>query len=175
MAFKSNVYDWLGHGRYFWENSPARALAYAQELQQHPERANTRIEVPAVIGAVIDLGDCLDLTEMSMLRLLRLSYDYLEQAKADAGEKLPANRRGKSNSDDLLLRQLDCAVIENLHDMLSGQRTFDSVRGVFWEGDELYPNAGFREKNHIQLCIRNPNCIKGYFWPRQPDRAYDDV
>jgi hypothetical protein len=25
------------------------------------------------------------------------------------------------------------------------------------EGEELYPSAGFKEKNHVQICIRNPN------------------
>ncbi len=27
------------------------------------------------------------------------------------------------------------------------------------------PTAGFYTKNHIQLCVRNPDCIKGYFRP----------
>ena len=42
----------------------------------------------------------------------------------------------------------------------------------FWEGHSLYPNAGFAEKNHIQICVCNPNCIKGYFLPRGIDTAY---
>ena len=43
-----------------------------------------------------------------------------------------------------------------------------SVLGaVIVEGDELYPGAGFHDKNHIQICIRNPNCIKGFFIPRE--------
>ena len=42
---------------------------------------------------------------------------------------------------------------------------FDSVRGMFQEGSEPYPDAGFREKNHIQICVRNLECIKGYFLP----------
>ena len=49
---------------------------------------------------------------------------------------------------------------------------YDSVKGVFWEGQELYPNAGFREKNHIQICVCNPNCIKGYFLPRGINQDY---
>jgi len=48
----------------------------------------------------------------------------------------------------------------------ANKRAYDSVRGVFWEGKPLYPNAGFAEKNHIQICVCNPNCIKGYFLPR---------
>src|SRR5580658_10415439 len=29
-------------------------------------------------------------------------------------------------------------------------KPFDSVRSLFVEGEELYPGAGFHEKNHIQ-------------------------
>ena len=36
---------------------------------------------------------------------------------------------------------------------------------AFIEGEPVYQDAGFREKNHIQLCVRNPACIKGYFRP----------
>jgi len=77
-------------------------------------------------------------------------------------------------SDDLLLRYLDRAVIETIHEMVeqAGGTPFDSVRGAFWEGEPLYPHAGFRKQNHIQLCIRNPNCIKGYFRVRDPDGAW---
>ena len=46
---------------------------------------------------------------------------------------------------------------------------YDSVRGVFFEGSDLYENAGFKEKNHIQIAIRNQNCIKGFFIPREFD------
>jgi hypothetical protein len=63
---------------------------------------------------------------------------------------------------------LDCAVIQNIHELnkKNNIQPYDSVRGVFWEGDPLYLNAGFREKNHIQICICNPNCIKGFFLPQ---------
>ncbi len=36
----------------------------------------------------------------------------------------------------------------------------------------LYPEAGLTEKNHIQICIRNPNCIKSFFLPRELDLNY---
>ncbi len=51
----------------------------------------------------------------------------------------------------------------------------DSVRGMFPEGELLYPNAGFREKNHIQLCVINPNCIIGYFEPKQVNANYKQL
>jgi hypothetical protein len=51
----------------------------------------------------------------------------------------------------------------------------NSVRGVFFEGPDLYLNSGFKEKDHIQICIRNPNCIKGYFLPRVYDKHFSRV
>lgn len=72
------------------------------------------------------------------------------------------------------MRRLDCTVIEIAHPINEDakKRSFDSVKGVFWEGDKLYPEAGFTEKNHIQICIRNPNCIKGFFLPCELDLNY---
>lgn len=46
------------------------------------------------------------------------------------------------------------------------RHAFDSVRAAFIEGDKIYPGAGFNEKTHLQICILNPNCIKGFFKPR---------
>lgn len=85
------------------------------------------------------------------------SFDLTEQ-------KLPINR-SVDNSTDLLLRPLDCAVIEAYASLADPK--FDSVRGVFWEGEDLYPGAGMKEKNHIQISIRNINCIKCFFIPRE--------
>ena len=81
-------------------------------------------------------------------------------------ENLPLVKNG-----DLIRRYLDCAVIETIHEFYkeTNRPQFDSVRGVFFEGKELYKNAGFKEKNHIQIALRNPNCIKGYFIPREMD------
>ena len=40
-----------------------------------------------------------------------------------------------------------------------------SVRAMFPEGEALFDGAGFQSKSHIQIAVRNPNCIKGYFRP----------
>jgi hypothetical protein len=34
------------------------------------------------------------------------------------------------------------------------------------EGAPLYDNTSFRERNHIQIAVRNMACVKGYFLPR---------
>ena len=51
----------------------------------------------------------------------------------------------------------------------------DSIRAAFIEGEEIYPGAGFNEKTHIQICIRNPNCIKGFFLPRKRNHDFNPV
>ena len=165
-----NSYDWLGSGIYFWENNPERALNYVKELKS---AGRNNIEEPYVVGAVIDLGYCLNLLESKSLRLLNENYSRLAVLYAEAGLALPSNHTVKG-CEDLLLRHLDCQVIETMHQFREEchEQPFDSVRGVFWEGQELYPGAGFKEKNHIQMCVRNPNCIKGFFRVRKDNSKF---
>ena len=79
-----------------------------------------------------------------------------------------------------LIRKLDCATLEFMHDTIlkernadiardgfSNRSVFDTVRGVFIEGGPVYKGAGIFEKSHIQVCVRNINCIKGFFIPRE--------
>ena len=174
LKSSANKYDWLGSGIYFWENSPARALEFAEHLRQNPQKSKGTITEPAVIGAVIHLGFCLDLLDYANLLLLKESYDTM--LAYNKTSFLPQNKNVKG-FEGLLLRELDCAVIETLHTLRAvyEQSPFDSVRGMFSEGKEIYPNAGFRDKDHIQICIRNPNCIKGFFLPRELDLSYPKI
>jgi hypothetical protein len=48
----------------------------------------------------------------------------------------------------------------------SSLNQFDTVRGIFTEGGPAFEGAGIQAKSHIQVCIRNLNCIKGFFIPR---------
>ncbi|MFO7701502.1 MAG: hypothetical protein R6V37_00760 [Psychroflexus maritimus] len=169
-----NLYDWLGNGIYFWENNYDRALQYAKEIKKNPQKSTSRIETPSVLGAVIDLGYCMDLLDSNYLELLKIGYKLLTETNKKHGLEIPKNKSIEKNGD-LLLRHLDCAVIETVHQFIKENKEsneFDSVRGVFFEGNELYKNAGFKEKNHIQIAIRNPNCIKGYFIPRILNEKY---
>jgi hypothetical protein len=173
LKASTNDYDWLGNGIYFWENNQQRAIDFAEELKKTPRKGKMPIKLPSVLGAVIDMGFCLDLLDAEHLQLIRQSYEELELFYQLLDLELPVNKN-IGGSRDLLLRKLDCAVIENLHRIRrrTNLRPFDSVRGVFIEGEPLYPNAGFNEKNHIQTCIRNPNCIKGFFIPRMADESF---
>jgi hypothetical protein len=43
--------------------------------------------------------------------------------------------------------------------------SYDTVRGAFWEGGPIYPDARIEKKNHVQICVRNADSIIGYFRP----------
>ena len=153
----TNDYDWLGNGIYFWENSYDRALEWAQTHKAD--------ENPSVIGAVIDLGFCLNLSDYGCTQALSKAYELLKYESEFTETELPQN----SGRNDKPLRRLDCAVIERFHQMNKdlNRQEYDSVRGVFVEGNAIYPGSGILEKTHIQICVRNPNCIKGYFAPKE--------
>ena len=74
---------------------------------------------------------------------------------------MPANK-GK----DKKLRELDCAVI-NYCAFRAGLRQipFDTVRGAFLEGAPVFPGTTISSETHIQIAVRNLNCILGIFRP----------
>jgi hypothetical protein len=165
-----NNWDWLGHGVYFWENNHERALKFAQDLKDNPPKGKENlIKEPAVLGVIIDLGYCLDLLDSKFLEVLKTGHSLLCELHKNWGTKLPVNIANEEG--ELLRRNLDCAVIQTVHEMNKKlkKNSYDSVRGVFFEGNDLYEDAGFKEKNHIQIAIRNQNCIKGFFIPRDFD------
>lgn len=148
-----NDYDWLGPGAYFWEANPQRGIEWARRVRGD--------DTAFAVGAIIDPGLCLDLTTQSGIEAVREAYERLSEASRLAGSPLPQNRGG----GDRPIRKLDCAVIRMLHEMnkASGRPQIDTVKGVFVEGEELYPGAGFHAWTHIQYAVCNLDCIKGVF------------
>jgi hypothetical protein len=166
------AYDWLGPGVYFWEGDPLRALEWAQ---------SKTIDEPFVVGAVIDLRNCLDLMVRENLDLLASAYDSYVAQQRKSRLKILENKstRDSKSGDDKKLRFLDCAVITHLHTILDDEQSapssdlpamvppFDSVRGLFEEKPEVYPGSGFFKNTHSQIAIRNLDCIVEIFVPRK--------
>jgi len=166
-------YDWLGHGMYFWEYNETRAVEWADDYAKRD-----KIKEPAVIGAVLNLGNCCDLLDKQYIDLVAAYYTLLKHSNITLGKPMPENTDVKGDKNkDKLKRELDCAVIEFMHERIfalqeklkkdDSSKNFDSVRGAFMEGGEAFPGSGIQRKNHIQICIRNPNCILGFFLPRK--------
>ncbi|WP_441573812.1 hypothetical protein [Chitinophaga sp. RAB17] len=157
-------------------NNYDRALQWANDKKRRGDIKN-----PAVVGAVLYLGYCCDFLDTRYINLLASYFKMMEERHKMLGKILPQNKDlSYDRHKDKILRHLDCAVIEFMHaeiydqikaDMTAGRfsqlKIFDSTRGVFTEGGPAFAGAGLFEKSHIQICIRNPNVIQGFFMPRK--------
>ena len=163
----SSGFDWLGPGIYFWERDPDRALDWAK--QKHARGACAE---PFVIGAVIDLGDCLDFTMRENVVLLRDAFESFSRIQKASGLALPSNKKAKNDpSPSLVLRYLDHAVINHLLTTAEEDgKHFDTVHGLFSEGKEAFPGSGILAQAHAQIAVRNVASIKGVF--RHPPFEY---
>jgi hypothetical protein len=132
--------------------------------QFHIEKTEGKIATPFVLGAIIDLRHCLDLFDLKSMQQVTETHAALVAMFANTHSTLPKN---VGNTPDKAGRMLDCAVLNALHSLRkeNGQLDYDTVRGPFLEGDPIYPGAGFRSHSHIQICVRNSACIKGFFRP----------
>jgi len=165
LELSNNDYDWLGDGIYFWEHNAQRAFDFAKLMRDRPHPSGQKIKTPAVIGAVIDLGYCLNLLDASHIALVKNAHKQFIKLFAGVEELVPKNTGGP----DRVNRKLDCAVMRYLHNTreFQGQTGFDSVRAAFFEGKPIYDNAGFAANTHIQIAVREHarSRILGYFHP----------
>jgi hypothetical protein len=159
-----NAWDWLGEGIYFWEQNPVRSLEYGEENARGIQFNKKRIEIPFVLGAIIELRRCLNLVESESLALLKKVYLAMERKCQQAGTTLPVNKGDN--------RRLDCSVLQHLRlaDENNPALRFDTIRCAFAEGEPIYPGTTITTRNHIQICVINPDCIKGYFIPHPVEK-----
>lgn len=157
------AYDWLGSGVYFWEWDMVRAYTWAKEK---------RSASPCVVGAAVELGNCLDLTTQFGIRAVKAAYESYIELQRQTNQPIPENKPAPSGRiEDMGLRFLDRAVMNHLHKSFAeaavaeGGRSkeFDTVRALFPEGDPLYANSGFLGKTHVQIAVRDLRKILGVF------------
>ncbi len=161
LAASWNNYDWLGSGVYFWEHGPVRALEFAVSESRRDSR---KISKPTAIGAYIFLGNCFDLLDTRYTSILEEVYQPFVRSLRQQKLPIPKNEKRRSDGTKLLHRR-DRAVIEFAMGLMDMK--FDTVRGAFWEGPPVYPGAEIRKQSHIQIAVRNPECVLGYFMPRK--------
>ncbi len=126
-----------------------------------------KIKSPAILGAFINLGECFDLLDTANTGLLEQLYPEFRRFILQSGKSVPKNEPAPGTQEpDKVLRKLDCAVINWSLDQLSRVgRVYQTVRGVFVEGNPAYPGGGIMLKSHIQISVRDQRCIIGFFRP----------
>ena len=153
FKFSQNDYDWLGEGVYFFESDPIRADMFGEAVLAQPGLSQGEIKEPVVLGAIIELAHCLDLTTMADRELLKAAEKTLKQT----------SRQNKGSG-----RFRDCAAINALHQIYKDLTSppFKTVRAAFREGSPVYESAELHTEDHIQIAVRDLSCIKGVFVPR---------
>lgn len=141
-----NTYDWLGEGAYFWEFAPYRALEWARE------RYGGSGSEPAVVGATLQLGRCLNLLDTEHLPGLEDVYNVFVQTVGS--ERIPRNTEAGAHFLDRRIMDAYCRLIEE-----QNPAPFQTVRGCFPEGEPIYRGSKILKKAHVQIAARDVTCI----------------
>jgi hypothetical protein len=137
-----NDYDWLGDGAYFFQDAPGRAREWARRFGSQA----------AVIGAEIDLDDCLDLLDPRWNGVVREAYSDLLESAREEGYALPRQTSGAHRLDRLVIHR----TVEVLGRQGIGVR---SVRAAFIEGEPLFAGSALWSKAHVQIAVRDLSAI----------------
>ena len=120
-----------------------------------------------MLGGLIHLGLCFDLLDVRFTDYLRELFPLFEKTMDDQGTPIPQNEGLPENPKEMVLRKLDCALLNWAIPILETQtaQKFHTVRGVFQEGEPAYEGSSIMAKSHIQIVVRDTNAILGYFRP----------
>lgn len=152
-----NDYDWLGRGVYFWEFGIHRARQWAGPNGE-------------VIGALIQLGNCFDLTDPGCEQLLKKTYDMVASTFKERAIPLPNNEMSggmRRNLDKLIMDQTMAIGDTTADRNIRPDTKFQTIRCAFEEGEEAFPGSKLRSQTHIQIAVRDIRCILGVFRPRE--------
>jgi hypothetical protein len=161
QAFKpsSKPTEWLGHGVYFWEYAPKQAWWWAREVRKHSE--------PAVVGAMIRLGNCLDLLDPENVRILRRAYDDIVPQWMEAKKPVPRNVLSRKG--------MDCAILNWVYaESDTAENEIETSRGVYVptnKAKRVWPGSWIYDEAHIQVCVREQRNILAV-WHVRPDGRY---
>lgn len=167
----NNRYDWLGPGAYFFEGDVERALLFAQASHQNPDKRYTAkpIATPAVAGAILRVQSWLDMTTQAGIKEFSLAYQVFAAGRKAEGKPIPTNSPADITDTDVIYRALDNAVFTWLHNARASQDPplppFQAVRAAFHQGEKVAPTSGFHANTHIQISLRDNNCVLGWFLP----------
>ena len=136
-----------------------------------------------MVSGYVSLRDCLDLLDISCWPYVRAAYNLMLKEHAQDGTPRPRQqpsfyRENSNNGPRKLLglrvrdpgleqgfNYLDCNVVDRavLLAELYTQRRVASVRAAFLEGQQLYANSYFFDRNHVEIAVRDPGMISDLF------------
>lgn len=102
-----------------------------------------------MVGAEIDLEDCIDLLDVRWHSVVQESYADLLQRLTARAHPVPHQTRGA--------HRLDRAVINRMVALLESRgMVARTVRAAFVEGEPLFPGSALWSRAHVQIAVRDP-------------------
>ncbi|WP_431258953.1 hypothetical protein ACQ86G_01270 [Roseateles chitinivorans] len=165
----SNRYDWLGEGVYFFEGDAQRAMEFAEAacLQSSKLLSARPIVTPSVAGVILCVWRCWDMTTVGGRQDYLEAHDELRKVVSATGRSMPINRSADALDEETLIRGLDCAVFNMGPEMREreGLGPVQLLRAAFYQGRPILDGSEFRVGTHLQLALRDPQCVIGWFLP----------
>lgn len=149
--------EWFGDGIYFWEHAPKQAWWWARSIRKKSQ--------PAVVGALIRLGNCFDLLDSENILTLKKFKAAIERKFEEDNLPLP-----KNGGKDM---RLDCAIFNLLYKASEDSGgPIQSARAAHVPSDKkrIWKGSWIREQTHIQICVRDPKNILAVWHVRQDGR-----
>lgn len=169
LSPSANRYDWLGSGVYFFEGDAERALDFATTSCDGPQKLLSARPIvnPAVVGCVLCVSRWWDMTTLEGRRSYLNALSDLQACQSHAGRPMPINEAASADDGSTLLRRLDCAVfnIGHLTRSQQGLPSYQAVRAAFYQGKPVTDTSEFRAGIHLQIALRDPRCVLGWFLP----------
>lgn len=156
FTISQNDDDWFGTGIYFWEYAPKQAWWWAERYKNEKS--------PAVVGAIIRLGHCLDLLDPENVRVLQSFQREAIDVWKNASMIVPKN--GNQH------KKLDCAIFN----LFYGQQRdpgIETARAVYvptGSASRAWKRSWIYEQSHIQICVRKPENILAVWRVRKDGR-----
>jgi len=152
--------DWFGKGIYFWEYAPKQAWWWASKFKKK--------EHPAVVGAIIRLGQCLDLLDPINVATIKAFHDDTISKWETAEVEIPEN--GNQH------KKLDCAIFNLFYDQ--SDAAIETARAVYvptQSAKRAWKRSWIYEEAHIQICVREPKNILAVWRVRKDGRYGRDA
>src|SRR5690606_573814 len=124
----------------------------------------------AILGSMIRLGFCFDLLDPYNVDELKSFHNRYVEAAVAAGQKVEDNANHR--------KFLDCKVFQYAFAAIEAEEKqgVDSARAVYvpTHGTRVWKRSWISKYAHIQICVRNPDCILGT-WLHYPDQIKGDM
>ena len=150
--------------------SEERVWRSARPRLRVARRKGSYIRRPAVIGAVIQLGNFFDLLDVRFTRELslqaaRLVKNSTFRAAASLTTKPPAPATSTGSAATASASSSTPSFFTLSKFKAASFTPSAASFSVFQEGEPAFRGAGIKLKSHIQIAIRDPRALIGYFRP----------